>query len=647
MIDTPIRIGPHTLRGRVYMSAHQPGLADQGNPGDAYVAYHRARARAGVAMQITGATPVKPTRVWSPNVLRNVNDTIIPGYRRLAGAVRAEGGRMLAQLAHPGPTLDSEGPDVLGPSRDFSEETRQVAVEAIGEQIQEIIELYAAAADRCRRGELDGVEISMGHGVLPAAFLSPLLNHRTDEYGGDFERRLALPLALIEAVRSELAPDMILGVRLGANDLVPGGMTPALAATVAAALEDRVDYISVTIGNNNRLEARHRHWAPAPAKSDLFREAARAVKAAVRLPVCMVGRVTSAAAAEEILTAGDADMVGMARALIADPELLVKSRDHRPDDVRPCIGTNLCINNLLAGRRLACLVNPDASTPDRPGLDDVAAGLPAVVAGGGPGGLEAARRLAVRGFAVTLFEREGVLGGQMRAWSTAPSRREVGNYIAWQERELRKLGVTIRVGMEAEVEDVLELSPSVVVIASGAAQAAPPSWETDGTVTCIDAISAMRNPPTGATLVCDAVGGLDAMLVAERIASAGAKSVTLATSRLHVGEGEGLNTLLPMIRALAGARVAILERVRVTNLSGGQARLEGVLGERDRVVEADTIVPVHGGVSEAGLARRVGAAGLEPHVIGDALRPRRAHHAIQDAKEQLERLREAHAINSR
>ncbi|MGH3359134.1 MAG: hypothetical protein ACRDO7_10050, partial [Nocardioidaceae bacterium] len=225
LVDDPITLGPKTLKGRVYVPAHQPGLAEDGRPGERYIAYQRARARAGVAMQVTGATPILPSREWSDICLWNVDESIVPGYRRVAEAVHAEGGTMLAQLAHPGPT-EFAGPEVIGPSWDFSEVSRQVAVPATASQLSRITDLYAAAADRCARGDLDGIEISMAHGLLLAAFLSPLTNRREDEFGGSFERRLAYPIRVLDAVREAVGDDLIVGIRLGVDDLVAGGLVP-------------------------------------------------------------------------------------------------------------------------------------------------------------------------------------------------------------------------------------------------------------------------------------------------------------------------------------------------------------------------------------------------------------------------------------
>jgi 2,4-dienoyl-CoA reductase-like NADH-dependent reductase (Old Yellow Enzyme family) len=627
LLDEPIQVGPVRLRGRVYVPAHQPGLAEGGRPGERYIAYQRARARAGVAMQVTGATPIAPSRVWNDICLWNVDESIVPGYQRLADAVHEEGGRMLAQLAHPGPS-ELVGPDVLGPSRDVNEVNRQVVRPATPQQLETIVQQYAEAADRCRRGGLDGVEISMAHGLLLAAFLTPLHNHRADEYGGSFEHRLRLPLQVLDAVRAAVGPQMILGIRLGVDDLVEGGLRPADAARIAAALESRVDYVSVMVGNNNRLEARVRHWPPTPAPFGLFRSVARTIKDAVGVPVCAVGRVTTTALANDLVAAGDTDLVGMVRAHIADPDLLVKSRTGRTADVRPCVGVNVCVNNLLAEEPLTCLVNPDVGHESEPPPDIDTAGTSAVVVGAGPAGLEAARRLAHRGYRVSLLERADVVGGQVLAWTGSTSRREVRRFLDWQLRQLHELAVDVRLGVEADAELIAAAAPDLTVLATGARAAALPRLVTDGSVQLGDPLDATGW--TGRVVVYDGLGNLDGALLAERAAEGRAEHVTLVTGRVHVGEGEGITTLFPMIRRLADLGIDVVERAVPTGATAGSVTLAGVFGEARRPVPADTLVAWVGGESSTALGEQLESRGVRPLLIGDALRPRRATDAVRE-----------------
>ena len=197
-VDEPIRLHGKLLRSRVYLPAHQPGLADDGLPGDRYVEYHRRRAAAGLGMQITGATPVLWSEVWAGGLtLVNIDDRIVPGYRRLAAAVHAEGGLMLAQLVHVG-AMETTGDAIISASWTRSEITQQTSREATPDELAEIAELYRAAALRCRAGDLDGVEVTMAHGMLLASFLSPLMNRRTDRYGGALDGRTLYPREVVK-----------------------------------------------------------------------------------------------------------------------------------------------------------------------------------------------------------------------------------------------------------------------------------------------------------------------------------------------------------------------------------------------------------------------------------------------------------------
>lgn len=576
-IHSKIEVGPVVLRNRIVLPPHQPGLASGGQVTEKYIEYHRQRARAGVAMQITGATPVAPSAEWSDICLWNVDDSIIPGYRALGEAVRAEGGRMLAQLAHPGPT-EVEGAEIIGPSRDFSEVTRQVAVEANAEQLERIVGEYKRAAERCRAGQLDGVEISMAHGLLLAAFLSPLTNHRDDEFGGSFERRLEFPRRVLRATREAIGTDMILGIRIGADDLVEGGLKPADAGRIAAAYEPLVDYVSVMVGNNNRLEARTRHWPPTPAQPGLFRHVFREVKRWLpHTPVIGVGRVLDLDLAEDIVSSGDADLVGMVRAHIADFELLPKVAGESPGAVRPCVGANVCVNSLMLKKPLACMINADVGNPEEPQMEDGLRGQHAVVIGGGPAGLEIARRMAEQGSHVTLWEKRPYLGGQLADWSLAPVRNEFARWIAWQESELARLGVDVQLNVEVDIAMVKDVAPDVVVLATGA-RPAKVEVPSDGTVELVTPAELFeRTSQPGSAVVYETLGELDGPILVDYLQSRGTDT-SLATARIHVGEGDGINTLVPMLRHLAEAETYLLERVELAAIKDGHAIFRGKFG---------------------------------------------------------------------
>jgi dimethylglycine catabolism A len=637
-VDESICLRGKRLRSRVYLAAHQPGLADDGLPGDRYVEYHRRRARAGLGMQITGATPILWSEVWAGGLtLVNVDDRIIPGYRRLAAAVHAEGGLMLAQLAHVG-AMETTGEAIISASWTRSEITQQTAREATPDELAAIAELYRVAALRCRAGNLDGVEVTMAHGMLLASFLSPLMNRRTDRYGGDLDGRTLFPREVVGAVRSAMGSDAIVGIRIPGDELVQGGIDPEDAAVLAERLvrSGEVDYVSVTAGNNTRKLARVDHWPPTPAPLAAFRHLSRVVKKAVQVPVATVGRVTTLALAEDILRSGDADLVGMVRANIADPELLPKSRAGQAASVRPCVGANVCINSLLDHKPLTCLANPDVGRPAARIAKGWGAGREAVVVGGGPAGLEAARRLAIGGWRTILMEREARLGGQIALWSQTPSRIEFLQLVGWWACECERLGVDVRTSVEADAALVARVAPDLVVVATGSRLVdAPVPQQGD----CLRQIGPYDPIPAGGhVLVRDEMGHLAALLTAER-ASLSARRVTLVTSLLHPGEGDGLTTVYPLIRDLAARGVAMVDRAKVTGIDERRVLLEGVFGEaRPPVQDVDVVVALVDVVSVADLAIQARHAELTVVTIGDAHLPRDVTSALSDAARLMDSL---------
>ena len=629
----PITVGSVVLRARVFASAHQPGLADDGAPGDRYIAYHRARARSGFAMQITGATPIAPSNLWDPRwMLVNRDESIVPGYQRLADAVHEEGGRMLAQLMHPG-AGEIGLPDVVSASVHVSELSRQPARQITAAEMDAVVERYRAAADRCRRGDLDGVEIPIAWGYLLGSFVSPLMNHRDDEYGGTLENRLRFPLRVLQAVREGVGGDRLVGVRLVGDELVDGGLTvrdtPQVARSLAAS--GLIDYLNVIAGTNMRRMSRVDHWPSAPTGTGIWRHLARAVREAVDIPVCTVGRINHPDIALDILSSGDADLVGVARAHIVDPDFLTKTRAGRAADIRPCSAVNVCINALLHDEPIRCLANPEIGREGTIDESDIGQGRTAVVVGGGPGGIEAARRLAARGFAVRLYEQNDALGGQMRIWTAAPARAEVRRLIGWWERDLARRDVDVRLCVEATAGVILDAAPAIVVVASGAAPIPHPALAVDGRR--VFDVTALDTVPAGHVLVADEAGRADAMLLAEALVERGCR-VTLATSCLHVGEDEGISTLYPLLRILGQLGVELRERVRVTGLDGAVARLENQWDGRVTTVEGvDAILQWSGATPRSELVGPLCEAGLDVHAIGDARLARRVDDAVREAAE--------------
>ncbi len=635
---SPLKVGPKTLRNRVLVTAHVPGLADGGVPGDRYIAYHRARARGGVGLQLTGATPVHRTSASIEGAgLINIDDRIVPGYRRLADAVHAEGGCILAQLAHYGATISAgeAGLPLWAPSPRASELVRQVPHEMTAAEIAEVVQAFGAAAGRARAGGLDGVEILGAFGLLIAAFLSPYANTRRDAYGGSLENRLRFAVEVIDAVRTAAGPESIVGMRIAGDELVAGGNDRAAMQEIARRLAatGKLDYLNVIASSNLDRVQRTVHWPPTPAPHGLFVTLAAGIKQAVALPVFTAGRIVDPDHAERIIAAGEADMVGMTRAHIADPDLVAKLREGRSEDVRRCVGANVCIARVMAGGPVRCLHNPEAGREHDWGAPTPAAAPKRVaVIGGGPAGLEAARVAAERGHRVTLYEKDAVLGGQFRLRAAIPTWAEFQGAIDWRLAQLGTLQVRIELGREIGPGDIAGLGADAIVLATGAAPRAPALPGADrSTVRVATPHEFLREEPAArATVLWDQAGGLVATGAMDALIERGCM-LQVVTPQFAVAEDMDVVRRVPLYQRLLAAGAVFVPNCDVTGLDGRDVLLRNVYsGAESRIGPVELLVAWTGSRAVDGLRTAIEAAGIALHLAGDAVAPRSADIAFAE-----------------
>ena len=642
----PIEIGPRTLRNRIFISAHVPGFADQGAPGKRYISYHRQRAAAGVAMQITGGTAVHRSGLLTtaPSALVNLDDTIVPGYQLLSDAVQGEGGTILAQLAHSAGTLSAEllGQPSWAPSPVRSALTGNVPHEMSSAEISEIIDAFVAASSRVRAGGLDGIELLSAFGFLPHAFLSPLNNRRTDGYGGSLRNRMRFLLELIEACRAAIGDNHILGIRIPGSDMVPGGLEISDMQTVAQALENtgQVDYLNVIAYNNSLRFGRALHWPATPARHELFTELSSQIKAVVSLPVLVAGRITHPDQAEAVIANGQADMVAMTRAHITDPEIVRKIPEGRADDIRPCVGANTCIRARFQGRPVRCMHNPYVINRNTDQTPSSSNNLPLVtVVGAGPAGLEAALTAAQRGHSVRLLERSGEYGGQLRLWSRVESQKELAAIIDWRVRQLDKLGVRPEFNQTVTADQLLNIDDGIIVMATGA-EAVTDTIPGDGSVTQTTPAELLNDPSlfTGRALIRDQGRGLSALCAAEALAARGS-NVIVVTDEPAVGLDLDLTVRVPAYDRLLNCGVEFLPNHTLAAFEQGAVKLRHVFtGQETVLASIDVLVDDHIMRPCDELTKALAGSGRVVRPVGDCIAPRTVEAAIHEAAQAITEL---------
>lgn len=634
---SPVRVNRLELRNRIVSTGHGLGYADaNGLVTDRFIGYYEARAKGGLGLCIIGATMVHRSSPLVRGLLHNWDDSVIPGYRRLSAAVHRHGGRIFTQLTHLGRLTVVERGTAWAPSAVPDTLYRVTARELHEEMIWELVAAYGAAAGRARAGGLDGVELHGGHGYLINQFLSPLTNRRTDAWGGDPERRQRFALEVLRAVRAAVGPDYPVGMRVSGDEFMPGGLDAAAVQDIARTLArtGQLDYLNVSGGIDADHQSRANHIPPMGTPQGNLSYLAAGLREVTGIPTMATSRIIDPLLADRLIGDGQADLVGMTRATISDPELPNKLAAGRPDDVRTCIGCNqLCTGWRERGRAISCLQNPATGNElVFAELSPAPAGRHVVVVGGGPGGLETARIAAERGHRVTLIERSDRLGGSVALAATAPHRADFAIQIRFLERQVRKLGVELRLGQTADLALIESLQPDAVVVATGAHSTVPEIRQAPpGAV--LSAAEALGGPPiaAGRIVLLDDDGFQAGVSVAEALAVRG-HEVEIVTRDFFVGSELDSKTLVFLYPRLLELGVRLSPQSAVLGFDGDDLLVTGIFGGQPRRVPAPValVVAGHRRANDTLLEQLRGRV-PELHGVGDCLAPRRADSAYWDA----------------
>ena len=469
LLFTPIRIGPMEVKNRLVMAPMSANLSSEsGHVTPSLVEFFAARARGGVGLILTGDVTVDGKARYNRRGLGLYDDESIGPWKDLTRAIHAHGARIAPQLVHPSlnARLAFSGVQTMAASPIASRRTRELPRELRIDEIEKITVQFGDAACRAREAGCDAVQIHCAHcHHLLASFLSPLYNKRTDAYGGDIHGRLRLVLEVVRHIRARVGSEFPILMRISGAEVEPGGRTIEETRYIAPILEEAgVEALQISAGTTNLP------WVvepPTGSHAAVNAALSAAVKEAVRVPVISVGRIIHPWVAEDVLKTGKADMVAMGRALLADPDFPKKAAAGRWGEIAPCVGDLHCLMSLYGDRTISCLVNYTAGRESEASL--IASNQPKkiLVAGGGPGGLEAARVAALRGHQVTLMEKSSAPGGQFLTASFPPTKQEFTCLVQYLANQVNQAGVSVELNKEVTPEVVAEIRPDSIVVATG------------------------------------------------------------------------------------------------------------------------------------------------------------------------------------
>ncbi len=636
---SPLKIGSVVVPNRIHFAAHMTNFGEDQKISERHIYYYRERAKGGCGLITTEEMTVHPTDRAYDKLVDAFEPDVIPGFQDLTKVIHEFDTKIFAQLNHNGMQGDGRTSrlPVWGPSTGKDPIFRETCKEMEIEDIRECVSFYAKSAVHAVEGGFDGIELQFGHSSLIRQFLSPATNFRQDQYGGSLENRMRFCLEVIDTVRKAVGSDFTLGVRLDADEMHPkGGLTLEDTKRIAARLEatGQIDFMDLSLGTfyNLFLVAGSMH-TPLAYTVPL----SAGIRSIVNLPVFCTNRINDPHLAEKILENGHADMIGMVRALICDPELPAKGWEGRTEDIRHCIACNQgCIGRMGVGYRLGCIQNPAVGEEKSLGIGSLeSCNIPKkiVVVGAGPAGLEAARVASLRRHKIVLFEKNEEVGGQNIIAGKAAGRQEITGVTRWLISQVNKLDIDIRLKVEADMDTVLKEEPDAVVVATGSIPKEKPfpgDYSSPEVVNTQQVLNGEVKVGQKVLLV-DLDGHHQATGTAEFLADQG-KIVHIITPSLFVGGKLGpLQDLYLTRQRLAKKGVTFTPDIAVLEIQGKLVKGLNVYSNEMMDFEGyDTVVLTAGNVSQDQLYFELKGKVKELYRIGDCAAPRKTDMAIME-----------------
>lgn len=647
LLLSPFQIGRFELKNRIVFLPHLVQYAENHFPSEQERYYYEERAHGGVALIIYGCMTVQARS----NLVRDCfafDERVLSGFKAIADGVHKHGAYIFAQIIHygnqsaTGVTLEDEDwKPLLAPSPVADGLIQEMPKEMEEEDFQAIKEGYVRAARNILRAGMDGIEVNMGHASLLRQFLSPHTNKRKDQYGGSLENRSRFPKELLKSVRGEVGDQLCIAVRLCQDEFLPDGITLNDSKKIAKEFED-TGLVDLMISDMGIYTSPHIMDPPMAVPLGYAVYTSSTLKEAVNLPVVAFGRITDPFQAENILSEGHADLIGMARQLICDPEFPRKVVEGRVDDIRVCMGCNQgCFGRVWKNLSITCTHNPAAGREKLLGtgtLKSAHSPKKVVVVGGGPAGMKAAEVASRRGHHVVLFEKDEELGGKILIFTKIPNRENFIECVRYLSTQIKKLPIELVLGQEADKNLILSLNPDVVIIASGATPHIPyiPGADLPHVGSVSDLL--LGNFTSGERIaIIDTEGFWTSINAAEFLLDQG-KKVEIITPHLFAGMNLDLPSLFALNLNLFPKGLVVVPNTALTEIAPNHIKTIHLWSNEQRDIrDIDTVVMATGFTANDGLYQSLKRQVNEIYRVGDCLAPRRADHAIWDG-EQVGRL---------
>lgn len=644
---SPIQIGPMVVKNRFVLPPMGNNFANtDGTWSEQSIAYYAERAKGQFGLITIEATVVHDGAKGGPRKPCLFNDNSIESLSKICDAVHAEGGKVSIQLQNAGPEGNAKnaGAPIQAASPIQACEAKDIPKEVTTERVYELVKGYGEAAQRAVKAGVDAVEIHMAHGYLVNSFMSPRTNKRIDEFGGCFENRMRFPRLIIEEVKAKTEGKVAILVRINSTEDMFGGLDNHDMCAVASYLEGcGIDALHVSRAVHLKDECM---WAPTGIHGGFSAELVDNIKKSVSIPVITVGRYTEPQFAELMVKQGKADMVAFGRQSLADPHMPLKAMEDRLEEMTPCIAClQGCIANMHAGVPIACLTNPMLGHESEP-LQPAEKAKKVYVIGGGVAGMYAAYIAKERGHEVTLFEASDKLGGNMRLAAFPPGKGDITNMIRNYIVKCEKAGVDIKLNTTVTVDMLKEDCPDAVILATGSETLVLPFIKGIYSPEIVHGIDCLEGKRPVGHKVLVVGGGMVGAETAEFLAEQG-HEVAVIEMRDAIGPDVIHEHRVYLMKAFEEYHIKQITSAAVQEILPDGVKYKNAADSSDQTIyEArgfDTVVLSMGFVSR--YTHREGQEVVydfadelrkivpEVHVVGDAVRARRALDATKEAYE--------------